>query len=372
MYRFAALLVAVVLAGPAGADPAVATRAAALELLGAIDGLAQAESAADQIAALTRSIAAHEAGLQALGEGLVELGQIEAIAAGQFDARSAEVSRLLGALMAVSRVQGPALLAHPAGPLDTARAGMLMADLAPAMQAQADIIAVRLVELRDLRQLREAAQDTLGAGLASLRAAQDALGQATAARREPPPAIGQDEARLLALLESADTLEMLSVGLGILLPPRDSVDVVVDGFAQTRGQLPLPVRGSLHQPSGPDGLAVTGRPGLVLVTADGALVTAPVAGRLRYRGELSDYGNVILLEAGDDYLLLMAGLETVYPETGTEVLAGAPLGLMPTGAATDDNLAAPLARTRALYLELRQGGQPIDPGDWFDLTEAAP
>ena len=149
-------------------------------------------------------------------------------------------------------------------------------------------------------------------------------------------------------------------------------DAVSGGFEQARGRLPLPVRGNLRQTDVLADSGGTDRPGLVLVTADAALVTAPWAGTLRYRGPLQDYGNVILLEPGDGYLLLMAGLETVYPEIGTTVSAGAPLGLMPTGSPAAEPSAPQPARTRALYVELRHMGQPIDPGAWFDLTDAAP
>lgn len=391
MRRLLAFLLVLTLSAPvptpALADPPALTRAAALELLAAVEGLAEAEAAEDQVAALTRTILAHEAGLQALSEALADLARTEAMVARQFDATSVEVSRLLGALMAVSRTEGPALLVHPAGPEGTARAGMMLADVAPTMQGQADRLGARLADLRELQLLRAAAESVLTEALDSLRGARSALGTAIAASAEPPPPIGQDEALLLALLESAETLEALSAGLGILLPggvvpvPEPGPD---PGPAQPDVQpdnpadlLPLPVRGVLRQnglpvadPDDPDAPA---RPGLVLATADGALVTAPFAGVLRYRGTLQDYGNVILLEPGDGYLLLMAGLDSVYPEIGASVPAGAPLGLMPTRPDDDNADAAAMPTlTHALYLELRYRGQPIDPGARFDLTEAAP
>ena len=59
-----------------------------------------------------------------------------------------------------------------------------------------------------------------------------------------------------------------------------------------------------------------------------ALVTAPWPATIRYRGPLLDYGNVMILELGSGYLLILAGLETVYGEVGDVVPAGAALGLM--------------------------------------------
>lgn len=385
MIRALAAALALTLAQPATADPAETARAAALQLLDAVEGLAEARRAPprDQVAALTATIAAHETGLEALRDGLRAAALREATIARQFDAQSETVARLLAAMMAVQRVEGPALLVHPAGPLGTARAGMLIAELAPSMQAEAERIGRLLVELRILRALREDALETLAMGLSSLQTARTELSQAIAERRTPPPPIGQDEARLLALLQSAQTLEALAAGLAAL--PAGAEDDA-PGFETRRGSLPLPVRGTLLRRAGEPDAAGTARPGIVLATEPGALVTAPWDGTLRYRGPLMDYGNVIVFEPGAGYLLLVAGLETVYPHPGEVLAAGTPLGLMPGGADEGAEFAASTAgsgsasgagaasagRSLSLYLELRHRGRPIDPGDWFDLTGATP
>jgi murein hydrolase activator len=371
--RVLAALLSLALAQPAMADPAETARIAALQLLDAVEGLAMARTARDQVTALTRTIAAHETGLEALRIGLREVTLREAVIAQVFDAQSETVARLLSAMMAVQRVEGPALLLHPAGPLGTARAGMLIADLAPAMQAEADRMAALLSELRDLRALRGDAMQTLSDALTSLQEARAELGQAIAERRTPPPPIGQDEARLLALLASAQTLETLSAGLASI-PALDGVGP--SGFAQARGDLPLPARATVLRRAGEADAAGTVRPGLVLATEPGALVTAPWDGTLRYRGPLLDYGNVILLEPDEGYLILIAGLETVYPRPGEIVVAGGPLGLMPGGVDPGTEFAArtpaSAGRSLSLYVELRYRGQTIDPADWFDLTATMP
>jgi septal ring factor EnvC (AmiA/AmiB activator) len=95
-----------------------------------------------------------------------------------------------------------------------------------------------------------------------------------------------------------------------------------------KGRLPLPVLGTLlRRPDEADAAGVR-RPGVTLATRPAALVTAPWPATIRYRGPLLDYGNVMILEPGDGYLLVLAGLGTVYGEVGEVVAAGAPLGLM--------------------------------------------
>jgi septal ring factor EnvC (AmiA/AmiB activator) len=116
------------------------------------------------------------------------------------------------------------------------------------------------------------------------------------------------------------------------------------------------------------------RPGLLIATRARALVTAPWPATIRYRGPLLDYGNVMILELGRGYLLILGGLETVYGEVGEVVPSGAALGLMggPEAMATEflastqDGSSAGGSET--IYVELRQGADPVDPTDWFAGT----
>jgi septal ring factor EnvC (AmiA/AmiB activator) len=94
---------------------------------------------------------------------------------------------------------------------------------------------------------------------------------------------------------------------------------------------------------------------------------------------LLDYGNVMILEPGAGYLLVLAGLDQVYGEVGDVVSQGDALGLMGgTVEATAANAADILrpadngsgaSDSETLYVELRNGGQPIDPTDWFTANE---
>lgn len=364
-----AFAVVACLAGlPALADTADTERAAALTLLTAIDGLADARRAPDQVAALTRAIQAHEAGLSGLRAGMRDATLREATINRLLERQQAQISRLLGAMMAVERIEGPAMLVHPQGPLATARAAMMMADLAPAMQAQAAQIGQMARELADLRSLRETAIDTLDMGLRSLQAARAELSQAMADRRDLPPRVGDDEARMLVLLESVRTLEELATGLA-QRPSALSSELPV--FEAARGRLPMPVAGTVLHRAGEADAAGIVHPGLVLATEPGALVVSPWHGTVRYRGPLLDYGNVVLIEPGEGWLIVLAGLDVVYPRVGEVLAQGDALGLMPGGQNAIDEFVQmePVAgRSETLYLELRENGQAIDPGDWFDLS----
>ena len=83
----------------------------------------------------------------------------------------------------------------------------------------------------------------------------------------------------------------------------------------------------------------------------------------------------MILEPGGGYLLILAGLETVYGDVGDVVAAGAPLGLMGGTTANGADILVPATDgsgatgSETLYLELRQGAEPIDPISWFAANE---
>lgn len=363
-----ALALALCLAPPVAADTAENARNAALQLLTAIDGLTEAQQAEDQVQALTRAIQAHEAGLSALRASLREATLREATINAVLEQQQAQVAQLLGAMMAIENVEGPVLLVHPQGPLATARAGMMLVDLAAALQSEADRIGALAHEVTELRELRQSAFDAVNRGLQSLQDARADLSQAMAERRSLPPRVGQDETRLLTLLESVRTLDELATGLA-QRPAGAAADLPVFGTA--RGRLPWPVVGQLlHRFNEADAAGIS-RPGLVLATDPGALITAPWFGTVRYAGPLLNYGTVVLLEPGEGYLLVLGGLQTVFVRTGDVLAQGAALGVMPGAMAAGDEFVQTdpvAARTETLYVEIRQDGQPIDPAEWFDLT----
>jgi len=366
-------LALLMISGAAGAQdasvPTVTDQAiaAAAELQTAVAALDEATSARDRVTALTRTITAYEAGLGALREGLRQASIREAALALQFEAKRERVSQLVGVLSRMEPEPGPLLLLHPSGPLGTARSGMILTEVTPALQAEAETLRHDLQEIRDLRALQVGAADTLANGLQVAQAARTALSQAISDRATLPKRFTEDPEVLRGLLESADTLEAFAGGLTL----DDSAAATIRDFTAARGTLPLPVLGTLLRRAGESDAAGVRRPGIVLGTRPRALVTAPWPATIRYRGPLLDYGNVMILEPGGGYLLILAGLETVYGEAGEVIAAGAPLGLMGGGepgvaeflvSAQDGGGARD---TETLYMELRQGAEPVDPAEWF-------
>ncbi|RAP40520.1 peptidase M23 [Rhodovulum viride] len=352
------------------ADPAETAEAAAAALRDAADRLQAAGGARDRVAALTETVRAYEQGLAALREGLRRAAVREQTIAAVLDARREEIAQLVGVLSSIERNPEALVLLHPTGPLGAARAGMMLGEVTPALQAEAESLRGQLDEIALIRALQESAADDLAAGLSGVQTARTELSQAIADRRDLPQRFSADPERLAHLADSSETLDSFAAGLSQVggTAPQDSAP---PAFEALEGQLPLPVEGTLLRGfEEPDAAGIV-RPGLVLATRPLALVTTPVAATIRYRGPLLDYGNVMVLEPAQGYLLVLAGMAQVYGAEGQVLAAGAPVGLM---GGADPNTAAFLDaaaegggndRPETLYMELRQGGSPVDPAPWF-------
>ena len=366
----AALLVAAMgaTALPAAAQTVAEQAAAArTDLILAIETLEKTTSGRDQVAALSQTITAYERGLGALREALRHATIREAALLMRFEAKRDRVARLVGVMSAMGTDPSPLLLLHPSGPLGTARSGMMLADVTPALQAEVDQLRAELQEVAELRRQQSGAADTLQRGLTAAQAARTALSQAIASRGPLPRRFTDDPERLTLMIEDADTLDALATGLA---PDLNADSTGLADFASAMGRIAMPVVGQILRRFGEADAAGIERPGLVIATRPQALITAPWSGTIRYRGAFLDYGNVMILEPGPGYLLVLAGLGTLYGEVGEVVGAGAPLGLMGGIDSTADPVqetrnASGSSGTETLYMELRQGGQPVDPGDWF-------
>lgn len=372
-----AVLALLLSAGAALASPAgdVAQKAAE-DLRGAIEALDAARTKADRVAALTRTISAYEKGLGALRDGLRRAAVREAEIRAKFEAKREDIGRLLGVMSTMSGTEGPLLLLHPSGPLGTARSGMMLGAVTPALQAEAEKMRADLIEIEDLRAVQGNAQKVLETGLASVQAARTELSKAVADRSKLPRRYLEEPEELRELVQSVDTLEGFASGLADL---EGDIGAPMEDFAGAKGSLPMPVLGTVLRKYDEADAAGIRRPGLVVATAPAALVTTPWPATIRYRGPLLDYGNVMILEPAEGYLLVLAGLGSVYGETGDVLAAGAPVGLMggrEPGAQEfgedflkNAQMGSGAARSETLYIELRKGKKPVDPAPWFTPTK---
>ena len=377
MIRAALLATFLLTSAAAQAETAADTAmSAASDLRKAITALDDAQTKADRVGALTKTISAYEVGLGALRDGLRRAAIRENEIKQGFDAKREELGSLLAVMSTMQQSDGPLLLLHPSGPEGSARSGMVLSSVAPALQQEAEGLRKQLDEIATLRKLQENARSVLEQGMTSVTQARTALSDAISERTKLPQRYLEEPEELRKLVNSADTLEGFATGLSGM---ETDIGPPMDDFAGAEGTLKLPVIGSLLRHFNETDAAGIKRPGLVIATAPAALVTTPWPATIRYRGPLLDYGNVMVLEPAEGYLLVLAGLGTVYGETGDVLQKGAPIGLMGgiapgakefgkefVQAAQDGGSAG---QSATLYLELRKGDTPVDPAPWFTQTK---
>jgi septal ring factor EnvC (AmiA/AmiB activator) len=140
-------------------------------------------------------------------------------------------------------------------------------------------------------------------------------------------------------------------------------------FATLRGHVPLPVNGTkLKQFGAPDGIGGVEK-GLSLATRVGAQVTAPADGWVVYAGAFRSYGQLLILNVGGGYHVLLAGMDRISVDLGQFVLTGEPVAVMGDGSRTASIVAAGLNQP-VLYIEFRKDGAPVDPSPWWAVGES--
>ena len=125
-------------------------------------------------------------------------------------------------------------------------------------------------------------------------------------------------------------------------------------FAGARGAMVMPVAGRVKRRYGESDEVGAASKGILILAPAGGRVVAPFDGRIEFAGPFRGYGQILIIEHGDGYHSLLAGLERIDGAVGQWLVSGEPVGIMPSG-----------DREAALYLELRRHSQPINPLPWL-------
>ncbi len=141
-------------------------------------------------------------------------------------------------------------------------------------------------------------------------------------------------------------------------------------FSKSIGLVNYPAQGTLNKAFGVDTGFGSTLDGIVIATEKQAQVISPVAGKIEFAGKFRSFGQMVIINPGEGYLVLLAGLDHVDAAHGQSVKAGEPLGNMGdkasrmalTGGLTKD---LTNATTPMLYVEFRRNGDPVDPAPWW-------
>lgn len=224
------------------------------------------------------------------------------------------------------------------------------------MSLEADIEAARAAAERARIEAERAEREARQARLDAEREARES--EERIARERLEAARQAEEAareRLEASRQRAEELAARQTRIAPLTP-----------FAQLTGQLERPVAGRTITAFGDDdGLGSIAR-GDTMQTSSNAIVTAPADGWVLYAGPFRAYGNLLILDAGNGYHMVLAGMDRIEVSKGQFVAGGEPVGIMGSIRLAGVTAAATENDSPTLYVEFRKDGRPVDPARWWE------
>jgi septal ring factor EnvC (AmiA/AmiB activator) len=344
-------------------------------------------------AAVSRSLAETAARIQSreamVTAGEEQLQQIEAeeqdLLAG-LSRRQVALSELLAGLQRLESNPPPPFVTRPDDALSALRGAMLFGAIVPALEAETTALSGQLARIENLRASRRDQQreltrhlDRLAAARAELKDLQarklklmdEARGrlEAERLRTQGLAARATSLRQLLSELteqRQREQAEQLSAAeeqerrrLALLNRPQIA-------FTAKRGQTEFPAQGQrLREFGDRDGFGGHSK-GLYIATRKLAQVTAPADGEIEFAGEFRSYGRLLILNVGEGYHVLLAGLGVITAEAGQTLRAGEPIGAMGEAPARGTLIGDRLDDPRPiLYIEFRKDGSAIDPSDWW-------
>jgi murein hydrolase activator len=351
-----------------------------------------------------------------LSETEIKLGELTDqvnVIRGSIAERKEAIVKMLRAMQRIGRTPPPALVTRRDDALAVVRSAMLLADVFPELKYQADNLSGELeglVTLEDgIREQRDAEKRETER-LAAERSRVDRL------LEQKKTKLAQGEAELATLKQNATTLAAEVTNLNELMEKLDAQIAKVEvaqydaeiaaeralrdrlqqqamatpdnesvieikpestrvafaspdrlkpatPFEAAKGSLRLPAQGRKLKKFGDADPTGTTLKGLSLQTRGEARITAPADGWVVYAGEFRSYGQLLIINAGGGYHVLLAGMSRIDVSLGQFVLAGEPIAEM--GSSRAPSQGGSDSSRPVLYVEFRKDGRPIDPDPWW-------
>jgi murein hydrolase activator len=341
-------------------------------------------------------IRATEDRIAAMEVRLREFDDSEANIRKSLDGRRTQISEILAALQRIGRRPPPAVFVGAHDATESLRTAMSLEAVLPQMKSEANKLQAELADLAHVKAAKATEHDQLTAELAGLARMQKnmetLIEERQAKQTEVEQAIAKERERAAMLSRQVDNLKDL---IGKLEPAaetpkksgRDSkgqkatLAALNDpsrmgpavAFVSAKGRLTLPVNGTKIRDFGtPDGTGSNDK-GISISTRPGAQVTAPCDGWVVYAAPYRSYGQLLILNVGGGYHVLLAGMERITVDPGQFVLTGEPVAVMGSGthiasASAPGSTSVIGSPQPVLYIEFRKDGTPIDSSPWWAAT----
>jgi septal ring factor EnvC (AmiA/AmiB activator) len=360
-----------------------------------------------------KRVQASEAKLSETEAKLTELTDQVTVIRNSITERKETIVKMLSAMQRIGRTPPPAIVTRRDDALAMVRSAMLLAEVFPELKYQADNLSQELDGLvtlengiREQRDAEKGATDSLAAEQSridqlleekktklaqsevELAAARQAAEQQAAAVTELNDLIARLDQQIAkaqvaqydAEVAAEQALRAREQQQALATPGNEAVVEIKPEstkvafaspsrmkpampFEAAKGTLALPAQGKrLKRFGDADGVGGTVK-GISLQTRGEARIIAPADGWVVYAGTFRSYGQLLIINAGGGYHVLLAGMGRVDVSLGQFVLAGEPIAVM--GAAPPASQGGNDSSRPVLYVEFRKDGRPIDPGPWW-------
>ncbi|MDX8441216.1 murein hydrolase activator EnvC family protein [Mesorhizobium australafricanum] len=344
---------------------------------------------------------------QKLGQDIEDIGaKLEGLKAEEKKLRASLAARrdvlaeVLGALQRMGLNPPPAILVKPEDALSSVRSAILLGAVVPELRQQTDRLMADLKEQTRVTASIEAERARLTTAVTDQTAEKKRLTMLLEAKKklqaDTQTAIAAEQQRSQQLAAKASSLKDLIASLEadkarkaqdqVKAGERKSTDSDTTAsttelaalpvpeanrltgsapFSALQGQIALPVIGRIKRRFGTDDGNGAPMQGDMVATQSGAIVTAPADGNVLYAGPFRSYGQLLILNAGDGYHVVLAGMSRISVATGQSVLAGEPIGAMGEARVASTSASRNENSTSELYVEFRKDGKPVDPAPWW-------
>ena len=346
-----------------------------------------------------------EAKVAAVEQRLDTLNGSESEIKRSLERRRGTIVEVLAALQRMGRKPLPAVLVRPHDMLLAIRTSMLLGAVVPELRGEVESLASDLEDLTKVRASMTADRDMLSQELAALNAEQVRLAGLMDARRQAQSsaegALTSEEQHAADLARQATSLKELIARMEAAVAParraadaarasdeaqRSSAEADAQGvrervaagpfrdparlapataFVDTKGLLPFPASGSIVKTYGSDDGFGSSEHGISVATRPRAVVSSPSDGWISFAGPYRTYGQLLIINTGGGYYIVLAGMDRTNVALGQFVLAGEPIGSMGDGSVKTAAAIALGAAQPILYVEFRKDGAPIDPSPWW-------
>ncbi|SOE16771.1 septal ring factor EnvC (AmiA/AmiB activator) [Hoeflea halophila] len=319
-------------------------------------------------------------------------------------ARRSVLAEVLAALQRIGRDPPPALLVNPEDALSSVRSAILLGAVVPEIRAETQALAADLKELTALRQAIASERVSLAAALAENSEEEERLARLASEKaalheqsrrrlereRQRAEALSVRSSELEAVIATlageivslreaaeaarkaeeerqrqlAERLERARAFAAVAVPDKNRI-MPAYAFSKLTRSLPLPVEGETVRHFGTDDGTGHMLAGQVLATDKGATVVAPADGWIAYAGPFRSYGQMVIIDTGENHHLVLAGMETIKVAAGSFVVAGEPLAAMGQTRFAGSAALSLASERPTLYIEIRKNGQPVDPRSWW-------